>query len=75
MVEAGYLTRDRAGVAYRAAEDFAGPEEEAERERALLRAVGELGASNGVVARPACGHGVGATSLLGHLGPRGTGSH
>ena len=66
MVEAGYLTRDPAGAAYRVADGFAGPEEEAERERALLQAAGELGASGGVVACPACGNRLGATSLLGH---------
>jgi len=66
MVEAGYVTRDPAGAGYRVAEGFVGPEEEAERERALLLAVGELATQNDVVVCPACGNRFGATSLLGH---------
>jgi hypothetical protein len=66
MVEAGYLIRDPAGVAYRVAEAFVGPEQLAERERALLRFVSELDVPSDVVVCPACGSRMGATSLLGH---------
>jgi hypothetical protein len=66
MVEAGFVTRDSAGAAYRVSDDFVGPEEIAERERALLTAAGELGVQGDVVVCPACGTRVGATSLLGH---------
>ncbi len=66
MVEAGYVNRDSAGVAYWVTEGFVGPEEEAERERALLRAASEVDAQCGLVVCPACGLQMGATSLLGH---------
>jgi hypothetical protein len=66
MVEAGYLIRDPAGGAYRVAEAFVGPEQLAERERALLRFASELDVQSDVVVCPACGSRMGATSLLGH---------
>jgi hypothetical protein len=66
MVEAGYLIRDPAGVAYRVAEQFVGPEQLAERERALLRFASELDVQSDIVVCPMCGTRMGATSLLGH---------